>query len=68
MVHRRGDVSSEYRRILFEKNLLYINEHNSHPNRTYDLGVNDFLHLSEEEFVQTHTGLKKPTPKIVLTL
>ena len=39
-----------YRRIIFMKNLKAIEEHNSNPANTYEMGVNQFTALTQEEF------------------
>lgn len=43
-------VENIYRMKVFNKNLQKINEHNSFDGRTYDMGVNQFTHLTPEEF------------------
>lgn len=39
-----------YRRIIFEKNVIAINKHNSDPTQTYKMGINQFTIYTEEEF------------------
>jgi len=39
-----------YRRIIFLKNLVKIAEHNTNPSNTYQMGVNQFTDLTNEEF------------------
>lgn len=39
-----------YRRMIFEKNLLLIEQHNADPTQTYQKGVNQFTIYTEEEF------------------
>ena len=38
-----------FRKAIFEKNLELVNEHNSLPDRTYDMGINFFADLTEDE-------------------
>jgi len=46
--------------------LAKINSHNKIESRTYDMGVNQFTHLTQEEFAQTYLGTIVPkTNKIV---
>lgn len=37
-----------YRKIIFEKNLQKIQEHNSDPTQTYKMGINQFTIFSDE--------------------
>jgi hypothetical protein len=39
-----------YRRLIFEKNLILINKHNSDHTQTYKMGVNQFTIFTTEEF------------------
>ena len=39
-----------YRRLIFEKNLILINNHNADHSQTYKKGVNQFTIYSAEEF------------------
>lgn len=41
---------------IFEKNLAEINKHNSLLGRTYDMGVNQFTHLTPVEFAEQYLG------------
>ncbi|XP_027094422.1 low-temperature-induced cysteine proteinase-like [Coffea eugenioides] len=47
---------------IFKDNLRYIDEQNSLPNRTYQLGLNRFADLSNEEYRSTYLGTR-PDPK-----
>jgi len=47
--------------------LAKINSHNKIESRTYDMGVNQFTHLTQEEFAQTYLGTIVPkTNKIFI--
>lgn len=46
----------EYRKSVFEKNLAMIKAHNANPHRTYNMNVNHFADLTQEEFVSMYTG------------
>ena len=49
-----------YRRSIFEKNVLIIEEHNKKADQglfSYRLGVNEFTDLTYEEFIAKYTGL-----------
>lgn len=43
----------------FAENVDFIAEHNAYQNRTYDLGMNRFTHLTFDEF-KTAVGLARP--------
>ena len=45
-----------YRKRVFQENLAKIEEHNNNEFRTYDMGVNQFSALTDEEFKQTYLG------------
>ena len=46
----------EYRFKVFVLNYAQINEHNVHPNKTWEMGVNAFSHLTDEEFEAIYAG------------
>jgi cathepsin L len=52
-----------YRSVIFYKNLAMINAHNSKADRTYDMGLNQFSALTEEEFVSTYLSPKPYNPE-----
>ena len=52
-----------YRRIVFFRNLAIINTHNSNEKRTYDMGLNKFSALTDEEFVSTYLAPKPYNPE-----
>ena len=39
-----------YRKNIFLRNLIAINEHNANPKNTYTMGVNQFTDLTQAEF------------------
>lgn len=40
-----------YRRLIFEKNLIEIERHNSDPSQTYKKGINQFTVYTQQEFI-----------------
>ncbi|KAL3739732.1 hypothetical protein ACJRO7_021063 [Eucalyptus globulus] len=55
------------RQAIFAKNLQFIQDFNKSGNRTFQLGLNQFSDLTNEEFVRSHTGYlapKQSKPKI----
>lgn len=48
-----------YRLAVFEKNLIEINKHNLNPKRTYDMGLNMFSHLTNDEFIHKYLTTAK---------
>ena len=46
-----------YRERIFLENLAKIELHNSNKFRTYDMGINQFSALTDEEFADTYLGL-----------
>ena len=55
-----SEVEDLYREKVFMANLAKVNAHNSDEFRTYDMGLNQFSALTQEEFVQTYLGLIVP--------
>lgn len=39
-----------YRQLIFIDNVKQISKHNADPSQTYQLGVNQFTHLTSQEF------------------
>jgi len=39
---------------IFEQNIKNINNHNSLLGRSYDMGINQFTHLTKEEFADQY--------------
>jgi hypothetical protein len=54
------------RRVIFKKNLEKVNKHNSNGTHTYTLAMNKFSDLTEEEFITSYMGYKKPDNNTVL--
>lgn len=54
-----------YRERVFLENLAKIKLHNANEHRTYDLGINQFSALTQEEFVQQYLGTIVPTETVV---
>jgi len=52
-----------YRSLIFYKNLNIIESHNSNKDRTYDMGINQFSALTDEEFVNLHLSPKPYNPE-----
>ena len=46
---------------IFKDNAEYIDKVNNQGNRTYRLSVNEFVDITNEEFIATHTGYKIST-------
>ena len=55
-----------YRERIFLENLAQIKAHNSNEFRTYDMGINQFSALTQEEFVQQYLGTVVPVEKMNL--
>lgn len=55
-----SEFEKTYRERVFLANLANINAHNSKEERTYDMGLNQFSALTQEEFVQTYLGTIVP--------
>lgn len=53
-----------YRERIFLQNVAKINLHNSNEHRTYDMGINQFTGLTDEEFAQQYLGTIVPTSNI----
>ena len=50
-----------YRERIFLENLAKIAAHNANEHKTYEMGVNQFSALTQEEFVQQYLGTIVPT-------
>lgn len=57
-----GPEEDAYRRIIFMKNLAEIEQHNSDASQTYQMGINQFTALTQEEFVSTYLNPLPRTP------
>ena len=51
-----SDSENAYREKIFLKNLAKVAAHNKNKSRTYDMGLNQFSALTQEEFVKTYLG------------
>lgn len=49
---------NSYREAVFRSNVEKIEKHNSDPYRTYDMGLNHFSALTQEEFESTYLTLR----------
>ena len=54
----------QYRKVVFLRNLVKINEHNANPASTHQMGVNQFTDLTDAEFAAIYLTLKVPQKKI----
>lgn len=54
-----------YRERIFLENLAKIRLHNVNEHKTYEMGVNQFSALTEEEFAQQYLGTIVPTSNVV---
>jgi C1A family cysteine protease len=50
-----------YRERVFMENLAKINLHNANEHKTYEMGINQFTAMTQQEFVQQYLGLVIPT-------
>jgi hypothetical protein len=48
----------EYRKSIFLKNVIKIEEHNANKDNTYVQGINQFTDLTQEEFIATYLNTK----------
>jgi hypothetical protein len=55
-----SEFENKYRETVYLSNLAKINAHNKIESRTYDMGVNQFTHLTQEEFAQSYLGTIVP--------
>jgi cathepsin L len=58
---REGE--EQYRKTIFLRNLVKINEHNAISTNTYTMGVNQFTDLTQAEFVSLYLTLQAPEKK-----
>ena len=56
---RFSESENMFREMVFNKNLEMILAHNQNKERTYDMGVNQFTHLTQEEIVNTYLNPKR---------
>jgi C1A family cysteine protease len=55
-VRYSSEFENLYRQKVFMQNLANINTHNSDPERTYEMGVNQFTAMNKEEFTSQYLG------------
>lgn len=55
---REGE--EQYRKNIFLRNVIAINEHNANPKNTYTMGVNQFTDLTQAEFAAIYLTLQLP--------
>jgi C1A family cysteine protease len=55
-----SEMENAYRERIFLENLGKIETHNSNAYRTYDMGLNQFSAMTQEEFAETYLTLKVP--------
>lgn len=56
---REGE--EQYRKNIFLRNIVKINEHNANPSNTYTMGVNQFTDLTQAEFAALYLTLQVPS-------
>jgi len=54
-----NEVEEYERRALFKQHLEQVKRHNSNPNNTFQIGVNNFSDMTHSEFRNTHGGCFK---------
>ncbi len=52
-----SEFENAYRERIFIENLAKIESHNSNKQNTYEMGLNQFSAMTQEEFVQTYLGV-----------
>lgn len=57
------EAENAYRHLIFKRNVDIINAHNQKKERTYDMGINQFTALTDEEFVSTYLNPKPYNPE-----
>jgi len=55
----------KYRQRVFAENVAKIEAHNAEHN-SYEMGINQFTHLTQEEFAQTYLGTIVPKSNVVV--
>jgi len=56
----------KYRERVFAENVAKIEAHNSNDDKTYYTAVNQFSHLTQEEFVEAYLGTIVPTSNVAV--
>jgi cathepsin L len=54
----------EYRKAIFLRNLIKIEEHNANPKNTHTLGINQFTDLTDAEFQAIYLTLQVPNRNV----
>jgi uncharacterized protein (DUF2225 family) len=54
----------EYRKAIFLRNLVKIEEHNANPKNTHTTGVNQFTDLTDAEFQAIYLTLQVPSKNV----
>jgi len=62
-----SEMENAYRERVFLENLGKIEAHNSNAFRTYDMGLNQFSAMTQEEFVETYLTLDVPQNNLEVT-
>jgi C1A family cysteine protease len=58
--HYTKEGEEQYRKNIFLRNIIKIQEHNANPKNTYTMGVNQFTDLSQAEFEAIYLTLQLP--------
>lgn len=58
--HYSREGEEQYRKNIFLRNVIAINEHNANPKNTYTMGVNQFTDLTQAEFAAIYLTLQLP--------
>lgn len=56
----------KYREKVFAENVAKIEAHNSQNENSYEMGINQFTHLTKEEFVETYLKTIVPKSNVVV--
>lgn len=60
----KDETEREMRLHIFKQTVEFIEKFNSEGNRTYNLSINEFADLTDEEFQASYTGYNMPGKKI----
>lgn len=58
--HYSREGEEQYRKNIFLRNVIAINEHNANPKNTYTMGINQFTDLTQAEFAAIYLTLQVP--------
>jgi len=56
----------KYRERVYAENVAKIEAHNSNKDNTYTMGINQFTHLTQEEFAEAYLGTIVPTSNVAV--